>query len=82
MQTVTIACPTTLEHIHVDSATAPIWVDASGNRYRVASGPLDNIQATEHLVAVPDKITIIIGATGLEALAQMQLKGDNNDETT
>jgi hypothetical protein len=70
----TIACPLTLSHDFVDTQFAPIWEDEMTNKYYVASGVFDQpIEPTEHTQADPEKITIIVGMNGLEALAMMGL---------
>jgi len=68
----TIACPAAMTHPEVPDA-APVWVDASGNEYRVASGVIDGCKATRHKLAKPDKITIMTDIPGLEALSAMGL---------
>ena len=68
----TIACPVAMTHPEVPD-TAPIWVDAGGNEYRVASGIIDACEATEHQTATPDVVTILTNLPGLEALAAMGL---------
>lgn len=68
----TIACPAAMTHPEVPDA-APVWVDAEGNEYRVASGIIEDCKATRHNLANPDKITIMIDMPGLEALAAMGL---------
>jgi hypothetical protein len=71
---VTIACPISMTHDGINPDSAPIWVDAAGNQYRVASGIIDGCEATSHQTATPDAITVIFGVTGLAALATMGLK--------
>lgn len=71
--TVTIACPPGLSHDAINADTAPIWADAGGNQYRVASGVIDGCEATPHTLATPSAITILIGPPGLDALATMGL---------
>lgn len=63
----TIACPTDLEHPEVNVETAPIWVDAKGVPYRVASGILPE------QVGLDPRIKIATGPDGLSALAEMGL---------
>ena len=77
METVTIACPISMTHPEVDQDSAPIWVDAKGNEYRVASGRLEGYTATESSVASPLRVTIVIGTDGLFALSDMGLKAQN-----
>ena len=73
MNVTTIACPVAMTHDAVNVATAPIWVDAAGNQYRVASGIIDGCEATEHQAATPDAVTILIGLPGVEALHSIGL---------
>lgn len=68
----TIACPVAMTHPEVLDA-APVWVDAGGNEYRVASGIIEDCTATRHKLAKPDKITIMTDIPGLEALSAMGL---------
>lgn len=69
----TIACHVAMTHDGINPDTAPIWTDAEGNEYRVASGVIDGCKATDHTAATPDAVTIMIGPPGLEALAAMGL---------
>lgn len=71
--TTTIACPISMTHDGINPDSAPIWVDADGNQYRVASGFIDGCEATEHQTATPSAVTILIGPPGLAALAAMGL---------
>ena len=70
---VTIACPISMTHDGINPDSAPIWVDAAGNQYRVASGIIDGCEATEHQTATPDAVTILIGLPGVEALHSIGL---------
>lgn len=74
MNIVTIALPPGFEDPNVDPATAPVWVDASGNEYLVASGLLDGeYEASDPVPAQPDRENIVLGMSGLDALAAMEL---------
>jgi hypothetical protein len=73
MNVTTIACPVAMTHPEINPESAPIWTDAEGNEYRVASGVIEDCKATRHKLAKPDKITIMIDLPGLEALAAMGL---------
>lgn len=73
MDTTTIACPLGLDHPGVDSATAPIWLDAAGNQYQIASGVIPDAEPTEWTEAAPDRVTVIVGMDGFAALAAMGL---------
>jgi hypothetical protein len=74
METVTIACPVAITDPDVDAATAPIWLDADGNQYAIASGMIEGRIATDHTVAMPDRVTVFVGVDGLFALAAMGLR--------
>lgn len=76
METTTIACPVGFTDPNVDPATSPIWIDAAGNRYAVASGLLEGYVTTEHTTATPSGVTIIVGVDGLTALGMMGLCPD------
>jgi hypothetical protein len=73
METTTIACPPGFTDSAVDDATAPIWVDASGVEYKIASGLLEGYTTTVPLPAQPDRVNVIVGMDGLAALAEMGL---------
>lgn len=82
MQITTVAVPIAMTHSFVDQATAPVWIDSLGNQYQIASGMLANpIDSTDHTVATPNQITVIVGVEGLTALAQMGLtpKGETDE---
>lgn len=74
----TIACPISMSHPDI-SDTSPVWVDAMGNEYRVASGIIGGRKATKKTVASPDAITILIGLPGIEALHSMGLSAKEAD---
>lgn len=65
--TVTIACPIDLTHPEVNLDTAPIWVDAEGNEYRVASGNIEVGEDLDPLILVKEDMD------GLAALAELGL---------
>lgn len=73
MDTTTIACPVGMDHPGVDPATAPIWLDAAGNEYRIASGVIPDAEPTEWTTAAPDRVTVIVGMDGFSALSMMGL---------
>ena len=79
MTVTTIACPIAMEHPEVQPE-APVWVDAAGNEYRIASGIVEGAETTEHTPAAPDRITIIVGMDGLSALAVMGLHSQEVQE--
>lgn len=74
MEITTLACPPSMTDPNIDPATAPVWVDAEGNQYLVASGYLDGEYVTsEPIAAEPDRINVVVGMNGLDALAAMGL---------
>lgn len=90
METVTIACPQGFTDPNVDQTTAPIWTDGV-NDYRVASGPLDGYAlidggelvpyvTSDPIQAVPDRVNVVVGMGGLDALAAMGLTVKSIDE--
>jgi hypothetical protein len=72
MDIVTIACPPGFTDPNV-ADNAPIWLDANGIEYMVASGPMEGYEPTEPDLAAPDRVNVIIGMNGLDALAAMGL---------
>ncbi len=90
METVTIACPHGFTDPSVDPATAPIWTDGV-NDYQVASGPLDGYVlidggepvpyiTSDPIQAAPDRVNVVVGMSGLDALAAMGLTVKSIDE--
>jgi hypothetical protein len=77
METTTIACPPGFTDPAVDDATAPIWVDANGVEYKVASGLLEGYATTEPVLASPKRVNVVVGVDGLNALAMMGLVAKN-----
>ena len=74
MEITTLACPPDMTDPNIDPATAPIWVDADGSEYMVASGYLDGDYVTsDPILAEPDRINAVVGMNGLDALAAMGL---------
>lgn len=74
MEITTLACPPSMSDPNIDPATAPVWVDAEGNQYLVASGYLDGEYVTsDPIAAEPDRINVVVGMNGLDALAAMGL---------
>jgi len=79
----TIALPPSMDDPNVNPETAPIWVDAEGNEYLVASGmlaePLDEegnpipYVTSDPITAEPDRLNVVVGMDGLDALAAMGL---------
>jgi hypothetical protein len=72
MNIVTIACPPGFTDSNV-AENAPIWLDANGVEYMVASGLLEGYEPTESGLAAPDRISVVVGMDGLDALAAMGL---------
>jgi len=72
METTTIACPPGFTDPNVDPATAPIWTDGTTD-YQVASGPLDGYTTSDPIQAQPDRVNVVVGMDGLDALAAMGL---------
>ena len=74
MEITTLACPPSMSDPNIDPATAPVWVDAEGNQYLVASGFLDGEYVTsDPILAEPDRINAVVAMAGLDALAAMGL---------
>ena len=72
MEITTIACPPGFADPNVDPATAPIWTDGTTD-YQVASGLLEGYTTTEPIQAQPDRVNVVVGMNGLDALAAMGL---------
>ena len=72
MDIVTIACPPGFADPNVDPITAPIWTDGTTD-YQVASGLLEGYTTTEPLQAQANRVNVIVGMTGINALAAMGL---------
>lgn len=77
METVTIACPHGFTDPNVDPATAPIWTDGV-NDYQVASGPMEGYITSDPIAAQTDRVNVVVGMGGLEALAAMGLTVKEN----
>ena len=72
MEIVTIVCPPKFTDPNVDPATAPIWTDGTTD-YQVASGLLEGYTTTEPIQAQEDRVNVVVGMDGLDALAAMGL---------
>jgi hypothetical protein len=79
MDIVTIACPVGFTDENV-AENAPIWLDANGVEYKVASGMLEGYMTSEPIEATPDRVTVVVGMNGLEALAAMGLTVKESEE--
>lgn len=73
MEITTIACPQGFTDPNVDPDQAPIWVDAAGAEYEVASGLMDGYETSDPIQAQPDRVNVVVGMSGLDALAAMGL---------
>jgi hypothetical protein len=72
MEITTIACPPGLTDPGVNPETAPIWTDGTTN-YQVASGPMEGYTTSDPIKATADRINVVVGMSGLDALAAMGL---------
>ena len=81
METVTIACPHGFIDPNVDPATAPIWTDGTDD-YQVASGPMEGYTTSEPIQAAPDRVNVVVGMSGLNALAAMGLAVKNAEDSS
>ena len=73
MEVTTIACPTGFTDPNV-TEDAPIWLDANNVEYQVTSGILEGYQTSAPTTATPNRINIVVGMSGLDALEAMGLK--------
>ena len=78
MDIVTIACPPNYTDPNVVE-NAPIWTDGTID-YRVASGLLDGYTTTEPIQAQPDRVNVVVGMDGLDALAAMGLMVKDDED--
>lgn len=70
---ITIICPINEIHEFIDE-TSPIWVDAQGRHYKVASGIFDQeIQASDVARLADNTLQIIASENGLQTLAEVGL---------
>ena len=81
METTTIACPQGFTDPNVDQATAPIWTDGTDD-YQVASGPMEGYTTSEPIQAAPDRVNVVVGMSGLNALAAMGLAVKNAEDSS
>jgi len=81
METTTIACPQGFTDPNVDQATAPIWTDGTDD-YQVASGPMEGYTTSEPIQAAPDRVNVVVGMSGLDALAAMGLVVKNAEDSS
>jgi hypothetical protein len=73
MDIVTIACARGAVDPNVDYTSAPIWLDSAGIEYRVASGPMDGYTTSEPIQARQNRVNVVVGMSGVDALAAMGL---------
>ena len=78
MEVTTIACPPGFTDPNV-AENAPIWTDGTTD-YQVASGPLEGYTTTEPIQAQPDRVNVVVGMNGLDALAAMGLVVKNGED--
>ena len=71
MEITTIACPPGFTDPNVVE-DAPIWTDGTTD-YRVASGLLEGYTTSDPIKAQPDRVNVVVGMSGLNALAAMGL---------
>jgi hypothetical protein len=79
MEITTIACPHGFTDPNVDPGTSPIWTDGTTD-YQVASGLLDGYETSDPVKAAPDRVNVVVGMSGLDALAAMGLTLKSTDE--
>jgi hypothetical protein len=79
MDIVTIACPSGFTDENV-AENAPIWLDANGVEYRVASGLLEGYTTSNPIEATSDRMNVVVGMNGLEALTAMGLTVKESEE--
>ena len=79
MEITTIACPPGFTDPNTDPATAPIWTDGTTD-YQVASGLLEGYTTTEPIQAQADRVNVVVGMDGLDALAAMGLVVKNGED--
>jgi hypothetical protein len=79
MDIVTIACPAGFTDENV-AENAPIWLDANGIEYQVASGLLEGYTTSDPIEAMSDRVNVVVGMNGLEALTTMGLTVKESEE--
>lgn len=79
MEVTTIACPPGYTDPNVTEG-APIWTDGTTD-YQVVSGLLDGEYVTsDPIQAQPDRVNVVVGMNGLDALAAMGLVVKNGED--
>lgn len=79
MDIVTIACPPNYTDPNV-ADNAPIWTDGTTD-YQVASGLLEGYTTTDPIPAQADRVNVVVGMNGLDALAAMGLVVKDGEDT-
>jgi hypothetical protein len=79
METTTIACPPGFTDPNVNPATAPIWTDGTTD-YQVASGLMEGYTTSDPIKATADRVNVVVGMSGLDALAAMGLVVKNGED--
>ena len=72
MEVTTIACPLGFTDPNIDRAISPTWTDGIID-YQVASGLLEGYTTTYPIQAQADRVNVVVGMNGLDALAAMGL---------
>jgi hypothetical protein len=71
MEITTIACPQGFTDPNV-AENAPIWTDGTTD-YQVASGLLEGYTTSDPIQAKPDRVNVVVGMNGFDALSEMGL---------
>jgi hypothetical protein len=79
MEITTIACPPGFTDPNVNPATAPIWTDGTTD-YQVASGLMEGYTTSDPIKATADRVNVVVGMSGLDALAAMGLVVKNGED--
>jgi hypothetical protein len=79
MEITTIACPPGFTDPNVNPATAPIWTDGTTD-YQVASGLMEGYTTSDPIKATADRVIVVVGMSGLDALAAMGLSSKSEDD--
>jgi hypothetical protein len=72
MEITTIACPISMSDKNIDPKTSPVWTDGNAD-YFVASGIIEGYTPSSPITATSNRINVVVGMAGLEALAAMGL---------
>lgn len=82
MDIVTIACPPNFNDPNIAN-NAATWYDVNGTEYKVTSGLVEGYVTSDPIGVRTNRVNVIVGMNGLEALGTMGLtllnfKGDIN----